>query len=160
MEKKKFIENKDTRILQGVLNLPEIRSGRLSKSYSSASISYFKTGVNSKINENIFVDFRNILNDFSVKLKEFSKKPTVASDAYLKTLLDLIDTPFLNFREVYRKAQSNVSKSPNYSVLLWSYYNSKHRVKQEPKGELIERYLPFFEQLKFEFIVLSKKIKI
>lgn len=160
MTTKIFLENKDTRKLCEVLNLAEIRSGRFNTDFSNATISNFKTGIEKRITENMFLSFKTQLNEFSIILKSFATKPVQANEKYFEELLDLADTPFFNFKEVYRNTQISVPYSPNYSVLLWSYYSSGHKFKQEPNGNLIEKYMPFFEQLKYELLLLSKKIKI
>lgn len=144
--------NKETRKIREVLNLKEIRSGRIKVSLSSASVTDFKKGVKKGLEQRHIEEFKFQLNTLSVELYKFASKDIEAKEGFIENLLDVFDNPVINCLQVYKGIE--VFK-PNYSLLKWSYY---HTVKPNP--ELIKRYPDFFEQLRFELLLLSSKIKI
>jgi hypothetical protein len=157
MEKKynltKTFENAETRKLKAILNVQEIRSGRLPIDVSVGSISDFKTGKRTVINKEFFLELKIILNNFSVLLSDFSKKEVTESEEYLLELMEIIQIPFLNWVEFYKKIDA--IEKPNYQYLLYSYFQDR-----KPSEKIIGKFPHFFEQMRFEFKLLSSKIKL
>lgn len=158
--KKDFIieENLEFRKLKEILNFPEIRSGRISKDVPHSYLSMFKTGKMTHFDKKRYLLLKIELNKCSVRLKEFFSKSVVAKDDYVVKLLDIFATPYINLTRIHKSIQ--VSEKPNLQYLCWSYYVPRRGYKIEPKGELIEKYKDFFEQLRYEMLLLASKIKI
>ncbi|MFJ1367004.1 hypothetical protein ACILDU_11265 [Capnocytophaga canimorsus] len=158
MEEKILKESKELRKLKEVLNLPEIRSGRISKDVPHSYLSTFKTGKMPHFDKNRYLLLKTELNKCSVQLKEFFSKEVIAKDDYMVKLLDILATPYINLSRIHKSIQ--VGEKPNLQYLSWGYYVPRKGFKIEPKGELVEKYKSFFEQLKFEMLLLASKIKI
>ncbi|MDO4764276.1 MAG: hypothetical protein Q4A00_07845 [Flavobacteriaceae bacterium] len=152
-------ENLELRKLREVLNLPEIRSGRISKDVPHSYLSMFKTGKMAHFERERYLLLKIELNKCSVRLKEFFSKEVVAKDDYVVKLLDILATPYLSLRKIYASIEVGAEK-PSFQYLCWSYYVPRGGFKVEPKGELIEKYKAFFEQLRYEMLLLASKIKI
>jgi hypothetical protein len=155
-----MVENETTRAICRALNCAELRSGRLSREVSSAMMSDFKQGKTTKLNGNKAEILKLALNTLYVDIRKFTRKEVQCTDAYLKELLDIADLPALNWAQLYRNVSGQVDRSPNPAMVRWSYYNSTHKVKVDPSGDLVERYRPFFEQMRWELKMLSGKLKI
>lgn len=150
-------KDKETAKLQLILNLPEIRSGRFALPVTQSSLSQFKTGRTDNINKDIFLILKIKVNELYLLLKKFTSKEVSFTDSYFKELLDIADTPVLNWVHIYKSVDA-IDK-PNVGVLRWSYYKSEREFPVYPSGEFIKRFEPFFEQLRFELKLLSTKIK-
>lgn len=151
---KNFIENKDTRKMQEVLNLKELRSGRFEIEISVGAMSDFKNRKRNKISEDVFISLKKELNNLHLILNNFSKKEVKKSEQYFKDLLDISEIKILNWQEIVRSVNS--TEKPNTSYLRWSLYSETRK----PDIELIDKYFSFFEQLRFELKLLSSKVKI
>lgn len=151
---KKYIENKETRKLQKVLNFKEVRSGRFDLGVSPGAISNFKTGITNKLSEDLFIKLKSEINILHLTLVNFSKLEVKASNDYFTALLDLAETKQLNWQEIVRNVSSD--EKPNTASLRWSLYSEFRK----PNVELIEKYYNFFEQLRFEIKSVASKIKI
>lgn len=151
-------ENLEVRKLREVLSLPEIRSGRISKDVPHSYLSMFKTGKMTHFDKNRYLLLKTELNKCSVQLKEFFSKEVVAKDDYVVKLLDILATPYINLSRIHKSIQ--VGEKPNLQYLSWGYYVPRKGFKIEPKGELIDKYKTFFEQLRFEMLLLASKIRI
>ena len=149
----KTFENAETRKLKAILNVQEIRSGRLPLDVSAGLISDFKTGKRTVINKEVFLELKIILNNFSVLLSDFSRKEIIESEEYILELMDIIETPFLNWVQFYKKIDA--IEKPNHKYLLYSYFQDR-----KPSEKIIGNFPHFFEQMKFEFKLLSSKIKL
>ena len=154
----KTIENKETRKLQRVFNLAEIREGRIPSKLGSTSVSNFKRYERNQINEDAFFDFKIIINNYSILLDNFSKKPVKPTQAYLLELMDLIDTPYLNWNRLYNNIICN--EKPHYTYLQHSYFNTVRRGDNSPNENIILKYAEFFEKLRQEIKLLAFKLKI
>lgn len=152
------ISNKETKKLHEILNLPEIRSGRFETEMSVGAVSSFKKGISKELREEEFLKFKSQIQELSEVIKKISKQEVKATDDYLIDILNLGEIKILNWAEILRKTEA--LNKPNPAMLRWSYYSSSHKVKQEPNGAFIERFSNYFEQLRYELILLGTKIKI
>lgn len=144
--------------IRAVLNLPEIRSGRFDINVLPSVMSSFKLEKRQSLEKEHLLLLKKKLNNFHILLNKFSEKDVQFSDKYLIEILNIAEIPFLNWEEIIRKTEA--LNKPNTSVLRWSYYNIDRKYKQEPKGSTVEKFEPFFQQLKFELKLLATKVKI
>lgn len=150
----KKLQNAETRKLQQILNLPEIRSGRLPTKLKASTLSYFKNGITNSILEEEFLNMKIAINTTHILLSNFSKMEVKATQNYFFQLLDLSVIPFLNWSGILRNV--DVKDRPSEAYMRWSLYNEKRR----PNEMIISTYSQFFEQLRFELKKLAFELKI
>ena len=152
-------KDSETRRLQNILKTDELKPATLTK-ITPAVISAFKLGKENRIRQGQFDELKRAINELIVFLNNFISMDIQSNNDYFEKVLNLSDRKEINFKMIYNRINS---VKPSYQYLYWNYWNSSYNKDKNVslKGEeIINQYRPFFEQLKFEIVLLKSKLKL